>query len=774
MDSPLISACWPRKLSWQPGTMNAQAEAAGGRTEVVTMSDGAWRPCTCTGATRHVSLPHRRSSTMRFCRAWDSRPARFPCIPPADGDHPNWTSAMAQRLPASAHMTMSTTPVIGVDVGASTMSAGLVCPDGNVLATAQLPTQGEGRVVDTLLALIDRALASADERWSDVAGIGVGLPGLVDVENGFVRSVPGSWLPELSTVPLVALIQERSGYPVFIDNDVNALALGEWMFGPDRGVSSLVTLAIGTGMGGGLILDGQLVRGHLHSAGEIGHLAVSFNGPICACGRSGCLSTYLAGGMMAERARERLDHYPGSIVLTRAGNDPNRIGSALLFEAAASGDPLACGRTSCAGLSIGRFPVSSKAPGSASSPPTSAPPSAAERRSSSTRWPGAGGKADPGPPHVRSPAGRAHLLPGHGTRRSRSVPPAPVPGGHVQPDVEAPDPVSLALLPRHHDGSARQRAIGPAARWLRPRRAVRRPVRGARGDRAAASGPRRLFMRGAARLPVRGRPSRAALALDPPLRPVCRVGAAPLRGARGAGHPRRLRQLAAASLHPHLPRAALPQGHRGLRRLGRRNHARDLDRVTASHRRRQPLRPTRPGSRAHPRLARDPRQDRAVLPCPKDGGGDSRSAPRHLRPRRARPLRPGCREDQPPHPRFRARSRGGRGYHPAHYRATGRRTRAVADAPPPRPREPAARAVALEPHRARTHPARSRHRAAPPGAASRRRRRVPGGRSRRPRGSALGGAAASRHAPPPEREPALRELVRRPRAPRLQRAVGHG
>jgi glucokinase len=262
---------------------------------------------------------------------------------------------MAQRLPASAHMTMSTTPVIGVDVGASTMSAGLVCPDGNVLATAQLPTQGEGRVVDTLLALIDRALASADERWSDVAGIGVGLPGLVDVENGFVRSVPGSWLPELSTVPLVALIQERSGYPVFIDNDVNALALGEWMFGPDRGVSSLVTLAIGTGMGGGLILDGQLVRGHLHSAGEIGHLAVSFNGPICACGRSGCLSTYLAGGMMAERARERLDHYPGSIVLTRAGNDPNRIGSALLFEAAASGDPLACAVVdeACEALAMG-------------------------------------------------------------------------------------------------------------------------------------------------------------------------------------------------------------------------------------------------------------------------------------------------------------------------------------------------------------------------------------------------------------------------------------
>src|SRR5215467_1963230 len=240
--------------------MHAQAETAGRRNESVTISHGAWRPCTWPGAIRHVGLRPRRSSAASCYRGPGARPARSPCVPPTDRDRPGWTSGMAQRLPASARMTMPTAPMIGVDVGASMMSAGLVCPDGNVLATTQLPAQGEGRVVDTLLALIDRALASAEERRLGVSGIGVGLPGLVDVENGFVRSVPGSWLPELSTVPLVALIQERSGYPVFIDNDVNALALGEWMFGPDRGVSSLVTLAIGTGIGGGLVLDGRLIR----------------------------------------------------------------------------------------------------------------------------------------------------------------------------------------------------------------------------------------------------------------------------------------------------------------------------------------------------------------------------------------------------------------------------------------------------------------------------------------------------------------------------------
>ncbi|MEX2223635.1 MAG: ROK family protein [Candidatus Rokuibacteriota bacterium] len=238
-------------------------------------------------------------------------------------------------------MTIPTDPMVGVDVGATTISAGLVCPDGTVLATAQAPTRDGGAVVATILSLIDRALASAEERKLAIAGIGVGLPGLVDVEKGFMRSMPFTWLTDLGDVPLVSLIRERSGLPVFVDNDVNALALAEWMFGLGRGASSLVTVAIGTGIGAGLILDGRLVCGHLHGAGEIGHLAVSLTGPSCVCGGVGCLATYVAGGMIAERARERLSRYPDSAVLARAGGDPERISAVVLFEAAAGGDPLA-------------------------------------------------------------------------------------------------------------------------------------------------------------------------------------------------------------------------------------------------------------------------------------------------------------------------------------------------------------------------------------------------------------------------------------------------
>jgi glucokinase len=142
-------------------------------------------------------------------------------------------------------------------------------------------------------------------------------------------------------VPLAALVQARTRHPVFVDNDVNALTLAEWMFGLGRGASSVVTVAVGTGLGAGLILDGRLVRGHLQIAGEIGHLSVSLDGPACACGGIGCLATYMAGGMIADRARERLARYPASTLVTRAGGDPARIGAPLLFQAAAEGDPLA-------------------------------------------------------------------------------------------------------------------------------------------------------------------------------------------------------------------------------------------------------------------------------------------------------------------------------------------------------------------------------------------------------------------------------------------------
>ena len=217
-------------------------------------------------------------------------------------------------------MASLTDPVMGVDVGASTISAGLVWP-----ATAScsrgpgVRRRGRGRHDH---GLVDRILAMAERRGTRVGGIGIGLPGLVDVEKG--ATCPGAWLPELGGVPCGAprganraarirgQRRERAG-PRGVDVRVG------------QGASSLVTMAIGTGIGAGLILDGALVRGHVGAAGEIGHLAVSLTGPRCVCGGVACLGTYVAGGFLPERVRERLADIPiprcsPGPVETRAGS----------------------------------------------------------------------------------------------------------------------------------------------------------------------------------------------------------------------------------------------------------------------------------------------------------------------------------------------------------------------------------------------------------------------------------------------------------------------
>ena len=135
-------------------------------------------------------------------------------------------------------------------------------------------------------------------------GIGIGLPGIVDIEGGTMRK--GFHLvPELVGAPLVELIRARSGVPVFIDNDVNALGLGEWTWGVGRGAGSMVMLALGTGVGGAVILDGHLVRGKSGYGGELGHVSVKFDGRPCVCGIRGCLSAYAAGVGMATEFHRR-------------------------------------------------------------------------------------------------------------------------------------------------------------------------------------------------------------------------------------------------------------------------------------------------------------------------------------------------------------------------------------------------------------------------------------------------------------------------------------
>src|SRR5262249_44388934 len=226
--------------------------------------------------------------------------------------------------------------LMGVDVGATTIAGGLVTGSGEDLEVVQAPTQrdGDGTAVETLLAVVADLLRKTAQRGLKLAGVGIGVPGAVDPEKGVMARTPHHLVPELADLRLAEEIQARTGIRAFVDNDVNALALGEWTFGLARGASSLVLLAIGTNIGGGVIHGGRRVRGCRRFPGGPGHLPVQLPRPPCFCGGRGCLGMYLGGRQMAMEAGNRTKSHPGSGVLTLAGGDPRAITSSMVFETA--------------------------------------------------------------------------------------------------------------------------------------------------------------------------------------------------------------------------------------------------------------------------------------------------------------------------------------------------------------------------------------------------------------------------------------------------------
>jgi len=237
---------------------------------------------------------------------------------------------------------MESDVILGVDMGGTTISAGLVTLTGEIVAQVEAPTReaGPGSAPATLLHLIARLLTQARADGRRVLGIGAGVPGAVDAARGVVGTdVPN--IPELAGRSLATELRSAAALPAFIDNDVNVLALAEWRFGASRGANSLVMLAVGTGVGGGIILNGRLVRGVSGYGGELGHVPINFDGRPCFCGGRGCLKTYVSGPDIAAEARQRVKGQKDSLLLTLAGGDPEGITAVLVFRAAAEGDQLA-------------------------------------------------------------------------------------------------------------------------------------------------------------------------------------------------------------------------------------------------------------------------------------------------------------------------------------------------------------------------------------------------------------------------------------------------
>ena len=194
--------------------------------------------------------------------------------------------------------------VIGVDLGGTKISTAISTIEGNILANVVLPTkaeEGEAAVLGRIVQSIDEVIVGSSTSIDEIEAIGIGSPGPLDAKKGIIITTPN--LP-FKNYNLVQPLKEKYNIPVYLDNDANAAAIGEYMFGAGKGKNSIVYFTVSTGVGGGAVLDGKVYRGHTSNALEIGHTTVDPNGPRCNCGNLGCLEAMSSGTAIAKKGKE--------------------------------------------------------------------------------------------------------------------------------------------------------------------------------------------------------------------------------------------------------------------------------------------------------------------------------------------------------------------------------------------------------------------------------------------------------------------------------------
>lgn len=230
--------------------------------------------------------------------------------------------------------------VVGIDVGGTNIVAGAVAEDGSeVLGLVSEPTfaeQGADAVLERILKLARSSIAAV--RGKTVAGVGIGAPGPLDTARGVVLLTPNlGW----TNFPLRDRVTGGLNLPATLDNDANCAIFGEWWRGAARGAEHVVGLTIGTGIGGGIVLGGEIYHGASDIAGEIGHMTIDSTGRRCKCGNYGCLEAYASGPAIAARAVEGIEAGVETTLPQYVKGDLRQITAQVVYEAAHDGDDYA-------------------------------------------------------------------------------------------------------------------------------------------------------------------------------------------------------------------------------------------------------------------------------------------------------------------------------------------------------------------------------------------------------------------------------------------------
>jgi glucokinase len=236
--------------------------------------------------------------------------------------------------------------IVGVDLGGTNIVVGVLPMDGgDVLASRSVATEatrGAKFVVDRMVSMVNEAieevLAQHGGTRESFAGVGIGSPGPLDRVTGTVINTPNlGW----RNFPLRDLIANGVDLPATLDNDANCATYGEWWLGAGRSVDTLIGLTLGTGIGGGIVLNGEIFHGVSDAAGEIGHMTIEANGRKCKCGNYGCLEAYASGPAIALRAVEGIESGVESLLPTLVDGKLDDITAATVYEAVVLGDPYA-------------------------------------------------------------------------------------------------------------------------------------------------------------------------------------------------------------------------------------------------------------------------------------------------------------------------------------------------------------------------------------------------------------------------------------------------
>lgn len=229
--------------------------------------------------------------------------------------------------------------IIGVDLGGTKIAVGIVTEDGKILKKKKEKTkiqEGPGGIVNQMLNLTEDVSRGY---LKDVKAIGIGAAGPLNTREGLLLCPPN--LPNWENTQLISPFEKKFKVPTYLENDANAAALAELLFGAGKGCKNIVYLTISTGIGGGIIIDGKLYTGSNNNAGEVGHMAISKDGPLCGCGSYGCLEAFASGTAIARRSREYIIKEGVKTKILSVAKSVDEITAEDVFLAAKEGDSTA-------------------------------------------------------------------------------------------------------------------------------------------------------------------------------------------------------------------------------------------------------------------------------------------------------------------------------------------------------------------------------------------------------------------------------------------------